>query len=98
VYLLLGGMKVDLIGMQPESDYLAALTAEHSKPGDLAEIEPIDCSGHELFTPVPDEGETGLQNIWKLYLDREFVEVCRARARRVIVQNPERFGVSRKSA
>jgi hypothetical protein len=98
VYLLHGGTKIDVIGMQPEQEYLAKTTAEWSKPLDSAAIEALDCSRDDLFMPFPlmDEDEKGTRNVWDLYLDSEFVQACRARARKIITQKCDLYEPGRR--
>jgi hypothetical protein len=83
---------IDVKGRKPAAECL-----QEYKDKLNGDVELVQCSREELFSPVlrplSDE-ERGVRNRWLLHLDPEFVDACRSIARRVIDLYPSKFGVS----
>jgi len=89
VYLGRGERFVDVNGLHTERDLIQEMQT-HRLPW-VSDLQPIECTRGELFTPVPElnDSEHGVRNQWGLYLDIEFVEACRKRASQLILCQSE---------
>jgi hypothetical protein len=86
VYLARGDRLIDVNGLQMERDLIQRRHDERSRSGWVPNLQAIECTHEELFTPFPrlDDPKCGVRNQWGLDLEVEFVEACRKRASQLI--------------
>lgn len=97
VYAGVDGIMIDVRGVQYESEFLEEYLSENLCPGIPIETYekpfPRYCTRAELFEAVLDEGDSGVMNRDRLYLDPGFIVRCRRRARRLISSNRDLYDI-----
>jgi hypothetical protein len=78
-------------GIRREGDLIGEMVAIRASELWVSNLQPFDCERGEPFTPIPwhNDSKHGVRNKWGLYLDPEFIQVCRERASRVITRQLE---------